>query len=71
VRCQRVHLVLPGLVAALEHALESLDRREKVGNRERFLVSLRRIAGLFDEDLTGIGPILPLLQQVQTFHTRA
>jgi hypothetical protein len=47
--------------------LISLDRREKVGNRGRFWANPRRIAGLFNEDLTGIGPILPLLQQVHDF----
>jgi hypothetical protein len=46
---------------------EALDRREKVGNRGRFRANTRRIAGLFNEDLTGIGPILPLLQQVHEF----
>jgi hypothetical protein len=48
----------------LRVCLQSLDRREKVGNRGRFRADWRRIAGLFNENLTGVGPILPLLQRV-------
>jgi hypothetical protein len=47
--------------------LKTLNRSEKVGNRGRFGANPRRIAGLFKEDLTEIGPILPLFQQAHEF----
>ena len=55
------------LLCGVRACLRTLDRREKVGNRGRFRANPRRIADLFNEDLTGIGLTLPLLQQVHEF----